>query len=109
MTIALPGRHAPPTAELALAFETSVVLLTGRAWLDLRHDAGDWYGSLRLYRPGDKGGVSAFTDGWRGPYASRQAALSNAYLFGKREALAAHCAVASQLPARVWDLISLRS
>lgn len=51
MTIAVPCLRSSPCDELPLSFESTVVLLVKRVWLDIRHDAGRWYASLRIKEP----------------------------------------------------------
>lgn len=108
MTLALPGGGARP--ELALAFEESIPLVAGRVWIDVRHDAGEWYGSLRIKDAcpaiDPPAGVNGFCDVWNGPHASRSAAMSNGYAFGRHQAIAAHIPSASQLHRSLWTYFS---
>ena len=48
MTIAVPGLRSSLCDELPLSFESTIALLAKRVWLDIRHDAGRWYASLRI-------------------------------------------------------------
>ena len=86
MTIAVPGLRSSPCDELPLSFESTVVLLVKRVWLDIRHDAGRWYASLRIKEP--------------------CAAMSNGYAFGRHHALKAHVPTAKQLHRSVWSYLA---
>jgi len=116
MTIAFPGTsEVMPAAELSIEYEESITLVPRLAWLDVRHDTGNWYASLRLIEKEPAIGsnyeptVNGFCDCWRGPYHSRDAALSNGYSFGRAEAIQAHTPSAGKLSRRVWDYLERRA
>lgn len=110
MTIAVPGLRSSPCDELPLSFESTIVLLAKRVWLDIRYDAGRWYASLRIKEAcpviDSQAGANGFCDVWNGPHHTREAAMSNGYAFGRHHALKAHVPTAKDLHRSVWSYLS---
>ena len=107
MTIARPAHFfGIQPKELSFVMESSIVLISDRVWLDLRCDSGQWYASLRIKAPAgglhQQDGVNGFTDVWNGPHATRDAAMSNGYSYGRHQAIAHHVTMANDLQRYMW-------
>jgi hypothetical protein len=99
-----------PPRELPFHREETLTLVSGKAWLDVRHDSGWWYASLRIKEsPGSitdlVDGVNGFCDVWHGPHFSRDSAISNGYAFGRHRALAAGTPLARTLHHSAWSYL----
>jgi hypothetical protein len=95
----------PVVLELPFSHEESLVLMRG-AWVDIRHDSGWWYASLRIEPFNEAEGVNGFCDAWNGPHFSRESAISNGYAHGRHQALAAHVPAALKLHRSAWSYLS---
>jgi hypothetical protein len=112
MIAAYPGQRAV-SGQLQLPFEIeeTVTLVPKTVFMDLLSNEGSWYASLRIMEretqvgKASPDGPNGYCDCWHGPHHTRDAALSNGYLFGRDNAKAHGVASALSLAPRVWEYL----